>query len=241
MPTSRRVFLTAEWRDLLMVSYEVDPSCLRARVPPGTELDSFDGKFYISLVGFRFCNTKYRSIFANPLRSEFDEVNLRFYVRRRVGGEIRRGVVFIAEIVPSATVAKVARWFYGENYVQRPMAHSLDREGAGKSVEYRWQESGWCKLRACFSGEPAAAREGNLEQFISEHYWGYSGRPGGVSLEYRVDHVPWKIWTATEAGFEGDPSDLYGNELAPVLKNRPTSAFVAEGSLVTVYDGTKLG
>ena len=241
MPTSRRVFLTAEWRDLLMVSYEVDPSCLRARVPPGTELDSFDGKFYISMVGFRFCNTKYRSIFPNPLRSEFDEINLRFYVRRCVGGEIRRGVVFIAEIVPSTTIAKVARWFYGENYVRRPMEHSLDRDGARKSIEYRWQETGWCKLRACFWGEPAAAQEGHLEQFISEHYWGYSGRPDGASLEYRVDHVPWKIWTATEAGFEGDPSDLYGNELAPVLKNRPTSAFVAEGSLVTVYDGTKLG
>jgi len=174
------------------------------------------------------------------LRSEFDEVNLRFYVRRCVGGEIRRGVVFIAEIVPSTTVAKVARWFYGENYVRRPMAHSLDHEGARKFIEYRWQETGWCKLRACFWGQPATAQEGNLEQFISEHYWGYSGRPEGTSLEYRVDHVPWKIWTATEAGFEGDPSRLYGKELAVILKNPPTSAFVAEGSFVTVYDGTKL-
>lgn len=240
MPTGGQVFLSAEWRDLLMVNYEVDPSCLRAYVPTGTELDSFDGNFYISLVGFRFCNTKYRSILPNPLRSEFDEVNLRFYVRRRVHGEIRRGVVFIAEIVPSITVAKVARWFYGENYVRRPVEHSLDREGAKKSIEYRWRESDWCKLHACFLGEPGLAQEGSLEQLISEHYWGYSRRPDGTSLEYRVEHVPWKIWTATEAGFEGDPSDLYGKELAATLENPPTSALVAEGSFVTVSDGMKL-
>ena len=241
MPRSEQIFLTAEWRDLLMLNYEIAPALLQKRVPHGTELDSFEGKTYVSLVGFRFRNTKYRSLFPNPFRSEFEEVNLRFYVRRTTGNEIRRGVVFISEIVPSVTVAKVARWIYGENYVRRPMEHRLDCDSEEKSIEYRWQApSGWCRLHSRFSGEPAIPREGSLDQFISEHYWGYSAQKDGISLEYRVDHMPWRIWSASEAGFTGDPSDLYGRELASVLKNSPASAFVAEGSIVTVYDAVKL-
>jgi len=241
MPQAGKIFLTAEWQDVLILNYEVDPAWLRAYVPPGTELDSFDGKTYISLVGFRFRNTKYRSLIPIPFHAEFDEVNLRLYVRRSADGEIRRGVVFIAEIVPSAIVARAARWFYSENYVRRPMEHHVEREATPKTVEYRWQEGpGWCELYARFSGELTHPQKGSLQQFISEHYWGYSSQKNGTSLEYRVDHIPWKIWTASDAGFSGDASPLYGKELAAILKNAPASAFVAEGSLVTVYDGVKL-
>jgi uncharacterized protein YqjF (DUF2071 family) len=241
MPQTGRLFLTAEWRDLLILNYQVDPAQLRAYVPPGTELDSFAGRTYLSLVGFRFCKTKYRSFFSIPFHSEFEEVNLRIYVRRSVSGEIRRGVAFIAEIVPSFVVAKAARWFYGENYMRRPITHRVECQATPKSVAYRWQEAaGWCELSALFRGQPAHPQEGSLEQFISEHYWGYSGQKDGTSLEYRVDHVPWKIWTAWHAGFCGDASNLYGKELSAVLRNPPASAFVAEGSLVTVYDGGKL-
>ena len=224
-----------------MLNYEVDRNSLHAYVPPGTELDSFNGVTYVSLVGFRFCKSKYRSVLPIPFHSGFEEVNLRFYVQRESRGEARRGVVFIAEIVPSAIVAAGARWFYGENYVRRPMEHRVDHGGASKSAKYSWREAtGECALSARFSGEPTRPKQGSLQQFISDHYWGYSRQKDGISLEYRVDHVPWKIWTALDAGFSGDPSPLYGPEFSAVLKNPPASAFIAEGSFVTIYDGVKL-
>src|SRR5260370_15712914 len=117
MSPPKRVFLSAEWRDLVMLNYEVEPGLLKRYVPPGTTLDSFQRRTYISLVGFRFCRTKLLGRFPVPFHTDFDEVNLRFYVRRNEGGEDRRGVVFIAEVVPTCAIAATARLIYGENYI----------------------------------------------------------------------------------------------------------------------------
>jgi uncharacterized protein len=241
MSTTGTVFLTAEWRDLVMLNYEVDRRLLDMYVPSGTVLDSFLGKTYVSLVGFRFCRTKLLGSLAFPLHSDFDEINLRFYVRRKEGDENRRGVVFIAEIVPKQAVATMARLIYGENYVCLPMKHHICTDSSKKKVEYQWQvKNQWCYLTAQVMGAPELPREGSLEQFITEHYWGYSTQRGGGSLEYHVSHVPWQVWVSTTAGFEGDVSDLYGIELSRVLQGHPSSAFIADGSPVTVFKGRKL-
>jgi uncharacterized protein YqjF (DUF2071 family) len=241
MSERRTVFLTAEWRDLVLLNYEVDPRLLEKFVPRGTVLDSFAGKTYVSLVGFRFCSTKLFGFLAIPLHSNFDEVNLRFYVRHRDGDENRRGVVFIAEIVPKRAVATMARLLYGENYTRLPMKHKICTEGSKKTVIYQWEvKSQWCQLTAQTEGAPELPREGSLEQFITEHYWGYSPRGRGRALEYHVSHVPWKVWACTSAGFEGDASGLYGLELARVLQGRASSAFIADGSQVSVSKGNKL-
>src|SRR3989442_11688234 len=139
MSRTKTVFLWAEWRDLVMLNYEVDPRSLDKSVPCGTVLDSFLGKTYVSLVGFRFCRTKLFGSLAVPLHSDFDEVNLRFYVRRKEGDENRRGVVFIAEIVPKQAVATVARLLYGGNYVCLAIKHPLFTEGCTKAGKFSWQ------------------------------------------------------------------------------------------------------
>ena len=241
MSPTRTVFLTAEWRDLVMLNYEVDPRLLDKYVPSGTVLDSFLGKTYVSLVGFRFCCTKLFGSFAVPLHSDFDEVNLRFYVRRKEGDEHRRGVAFIAEVVPKQAVATVARLLYGENYLCLPMKHQICTEGSKKTAKYQWQvKNQWCQLTAQAIGAPELPQEGSLEQFITEHYWGYSAQRSGGSVEYHVSHAPWQVWVSTTAGFEGDASLLYGDELSHVLQGHPSSAFIADGSEVTVFRGYKL-
>jgi uncharacterized protein YqjF (DUF2071 family) len=128
-----RVFLSAEWRDLMMLNYEVDPRILREYVPRGVELDAFDGRTFVSLVGFRFLRTKLYGFLTVPFHSNFDEVNLRFYVRRRGGGEERRGVVFIRELVPRVAIARFARLMYGEKYDACPIEHRIERNAAGIS------------------------------------------------------------------------------------------------------------
>jgi uncharacterized protein YqjF (DUF2071 family) len=241
MPRPGKIFLSAEWRNLLMLNYEVDPACLQQYVPAGTELDSFQGKTYLSLVGFRFCRTKLLGTIAIPFHAEFEEINLRFYVRRSTGGETRRGVVFIAEIVPKRAIAFIARLFYGENYVRRPMAHRVLSKDSKMEAEYSWRSGNqWCKLQAHAAGVPSQPLEGGLEQFITEHYWGYSRQPDSGTVEYHVAHIPWKVWNASHAEFSGDAHDLYGDELSQLLTKAPASAFIADGSPIEVLWGRTL-
>jgi uncharacterized protein YqjF (DUF2071 family) len=240
MSQSKRVFLFAEWRDLVILNYEVEPRLLTHYVPLGTSLDSFMGRTYISLVGFRFCHTKLFGYLSVPFHTDFDEVNLRFYVRRKDGADDRRGVVFIAEVVPRRAIATMARLVYGENYKCLPMKHRIDTELLKKTAEYQLQISDQrCSLSAQAVGLPARPAEGSLEQFITEHYWGYSAQRTGGSVEYHVEHVPWQVWATTKAGFEGDASTLYGRELATIIQRQPDCAFMAEGSPVVVYTGKR--
>jgi uncharacterized protein YqjF (DUF2071 family) len=241
MSEAKRVFLSAEWRDLVMLNYEVEPGLLNPYVPPGTTLDSYQGRTYVSLVGFRFCHTKLLGRIPVPFHVNFDEVNLRFYVHRKEGLDDRRGVVFIAEVVPRCAIATTARLLYGENYKYLPMRHRIEAEKSSARAEYQWQIGDhWCTLSAQTVGVSAQPQEGSLEQFITEHYWGYSALRTGGCVEYHVSHVPWQVRATTQAGFEGEAGTLYGYELATVLRRPPDCAFVADGSPVVVFRGNRI-
>ena len=134
---SRPVFLTAYWRHLIMLNYRADPELLRPYVPAGVCLDFEGGETFVSLVGFHFGKTRVLGI-PVPGHGNFEEFNLRFYVRCETAGEVRRGVSFISEIVPRRAIAWVANWAYNERYAAHPMRH-VDSIGAdGGQVEYGW-------------------------------------------------------------------------------------------------------
>jgi hypothetical protein len=236
-----RVFLTAEWRNLVLLNYEVDPALISPFVPWGVELDYWNSRVFLTLVGFQFLKTRVCGL-AVPFHSNFDEVNLRFYVRRDAGGgETRRGVVFIKEIVPRPAITFVARKVYNENYVTLPMAHDISAANGGVNATYRWRHDGaWSELSLATQGGPEPLRESSLEQFIAEHFWGYSVQRDGGSVEYRVEHPSWRVWQAGEAEFRGKVEKLYGGEFAAVLRRKPASAFLAEGSAVRVMRGRRL-
>jgi uncharacterized protein len=236
-----KTFLTAEWRHLAMLNYEVDARLLLPYVPVGTELDRWGGKIFVSLVGFLFLKTKLFGVVPIPMHSNFEEVNLRFYVRREVNGEVRRGVVFIREIVPRRAIAFVARTFYNENYVALPMGHEVRFVGDSLKVAYRWRSGRrWNEINLETEANPEVPREGSIEQFITEHYWGYAAQPNGDCMEYRVSHPSWRVWQVRKAAFEGDAEGLYGKDMAALLERQPESAFLAEGSSVTVMRGRKI-
>jgi uncharacterized protein YqjF (DUF2071 family) len=224
-----------------MLNYEVEASLLLPFVPVGTELDRFEGKIFVSLVGFRFLKTKLFGLLPIPMHSNFDEVNLRFYVRRQAGSEMRRGVVFIREVVPRRAIAFVARTFYNENYVALRMAHEIRPVGDNSlRVAYRWRGKGWNEINLETVGNPELPGGGSVEQFITEHYWGYAAQPDGGCVEYRVTHPSWRVWQVRQSAFEGDAKTLYGEDMAAVLRGKPHSAFLAEGSPVTVMRGRRL-
>ena len=243
MPAPRPVFLTAEWRSLAMVNYEVDPAVLGRLVPAGTELDDFGGRVFVSMVGFLFLKTRICGL-PIPWHVNFEEVNLRFYVRRRVPGEDgwRRGAVFIGEMVPRFAIAAVARLLYNEPYAARPMRHRVAPSADSHEAEYQWRHADrWQTLSVTGAGgEPEAVVPGSEEEFITEHYWGYNKQRDGGTMEYAVEHPRWRIWNGKDYRFDGDVAALYGPEFVPFLAARASSAFLVEGSPVSVRQGRRL-
>jgi uncharacterized protein YqjF (DUF2071 family) len=226
-----------------MLNYEVDPAVLAPLVPTGTVLDLWRGRALVSVVGFRFAGTRVLGV-AVPWHRSFEEVNLRFYVRRPVaGGEARRGVVFVRELVPRAAIAVLARLAYNEPYRSVPMrsqAPSEPVEAPGR-ITYEWRTgSRWRSLAATAVGAPAAPPAGSEGTFITEHYWGYTRQRNGATVEYEVSHPTWRVWCATDPALSADVIDLYGRQFAAPLSRPPVSALIAEGSAVAVYPPRRL-
>ena len=228
-------FLTAEWRDLLMLSYEVDPAVLAPYVPAGTEIDTFCGRTFVSLVGFRFLNTRVLGL-PIPFHRNFEEINLRFYVRRVEKGEVRRGVVFIREIVPRSLIAFTARQLYEESYLCLPTRHEI-----GERVSYGFRSRrAWHELSCSPEGECRLPAPGSEEEFIAEHYYGYTKRRDGGTSAYRVAHPQWRVRRGAAPRLEWDVAAVYGEAFVPFLSRTPASAFIAEGSAVTVSRGCRI-
>jgi uncharacterized protein len=236
-------FLTAEWRYLLMLNYEVDPAVLSPFLPDGTELDLWEGHAMASVVGFLFDQTRVKGL-AVPFHTQFEEINLRFYVRRQVGEETRRGVTFVKEIVPRGWIARIARWFYGEKYVALPTRRTIEQQDGRLCpeglVEYTWRyHRRLNRLGGLALGDPLPLEPGTEAEFICEHYWGYTRLGSNKTGEYKVEHPAWRIWQIAQPYLLCDIKEFYGAEFEPFLRHRPRSAFLAEGSKVAVYGKEK--
>lgn len=192
-----KTFLKAEWRKLAMVNYAVDPEVLQPYVPYGTELDLFNDTCYVSLVGFRFVNTRVKG-FRIPYHVNFEEVNLRFYVRYKDGHEWKRGVVFFREIVPRRALTFIANTIYKEKYATMPMGNTCSFEGGCVIVEYTWRKGKWHSIRVNCSADPQPITPGSEEEFITEHYWGYTKITNNSTSEYGVEHPRWEVYPMKE-------------------------------------------
>lgn len=235
MTPAERPFLTAEWRNLLMINFAVDPKFLAPLVPAGTVLDAHAGVTFVSLVAFRFLGTRVLGL-PIPFHRNFEEMNLRFYVRRELPTEVRRAVVFIKEIVPRWAIACLARALYNEPYATLPMRNRVG--GDPPQLEYGWRIGGeWLSLRARAHGIGAVPDPRSVEAFITEHYWGYTRQRDGCTLEYRVEHPRWRVWSS-ELSDLPDLEGCYGKEMTHAL-GRPKSTMVADGSPVRVMRGRR--
>jgi len=227
-------FLTAEWRKLALANYEVDPDLLQSYVPAKTELDLWQGRCYASLVGFMFKNVRLRGI-KIPFHVNFEEVNLRFYVRFKEEGKWKRGVVFVSEIVPKPAISIVANLLYREHYETMPMRHKWKLDGPEMEVQYQWKNKGeWYnfEVKADKSSVPIAV--GSEAEFITEHYWGYTEHPSRRTIEYQVTHPRWEQYAVHDFKVEADFGKLYGEEFAFLSESFPTSVILAEGSPITI-------
>lgn len=243
----KRVFLSARWQALAMVNFAIDPALLAPLVPRGTTLDFFGGVAYVSVVGFLFRDTRVLGV-PVPGHVHFEEVNLRFYVQRSVGHEVRRGVCFVKELVPRWAIATVAKWSYNEPYVALPMRHEVDeskllamQDKGRHELAFEWKHAGtWQGFRVRTTGSREVIEPGTLPEFISEHYWGYTRQRDGGTVEYEVEHPRWNAWPAEHVGWSGGVPGFYGEPWSRALAQPASSAFVADGSAVKVFKPTRI-
>ena len=232
-------FLKAEWRKLAIANYVVDQKILAKYLPAGTELDLWKGKCYLSVVGFMFVNTRILG-FKIPWHINFEEVNLRFYVKRLENGEWKRGVVFIKEIVPKWALTFIANTVYNENYETLPMEHSWNIENDKRTVEYKWKKQGkWNSLSITASVEKFSIDTNSETEFITEHYWGYAKVNEKKSNEYEVTHPKWEAYRVSDYKIAVDFKTAYGKEFEFLSSTKPVSVMLAEGSEITV-EGKKV-
>jgi uncharacterized protein YqjF (DUF2071 family) len=232
------VFLSAEWRKLALVNYEVDPALLQSYLPHKTELDLWNSTCYVSLVGFMFLNTKLKGI-KIPFHSDFEEVNLRFYVRHHDANtkEGKRGVVFIKEIVPKPALTFVANTIYKENYETMPMKHSWIEKDKELIAEYLWKSKRWNTLRIIADANAVSIGESSEEEFITEHYWGYTKISESKSSEYQVEHPHWNVYPVRNTFVDVDFEEVYDERFKILNRQKPKSVFLAEGSPIAVRSG----
>ncbi|GAB3922351.1 YqjF family protein [Mucilaginibacter myungsuensis] len=236
-----KTFLKAQWINLVMINYEVDPFILQPHLPPGTVLDTWEGKTLVSMVGFMFKDTSVLGI-KWPFHITFEEVNLRFYVRYFDGKEWKRGAVFISEIVPKHMIAIIANTLYNEHYSAMPMKHevyAVDEQHT--NYNYQWKYKGrWNQLGAIVDNARSPIQPGSAEEFIFEHYWGYNKLTETTTIEYQVEHPSWNIGRVTDFVFDADIACLYGEAFVPYLTKPPISAYFADGSEIGVRMGAKI-
>ncbi len=238
-------FLSADWRKLIMMQYEVEPSILQGRLPAGLELDLFEGRCYVSLIGFLFDRVRLLGV-PPPFHTRFEEVNLRYYVRRPMpDGSYRRGVVFLREIVPKPMITLVARALYGEAYATAPTRHRWSSQGPDAravrhgqlplEIEYEWKHrSRWQQLAVRAGNTRSPMATDSLEEFITEHYWGYTPRRGGGTAEYAVEHARWEVFPIREYRVACNFGSLYGPDFAHLADHTPDHILLAEGAPVHI-------
>jgi len=229
----KKTFLTAEWRKLILVNYVIDPAILKKLLPYKTELDLWEGKCYVSLVGFMFLNTKVKGC-KFPGHINFEEVNLRYYIKHHNGDEVRRGVGFIKEIVPKPLITSIARTIYKEPYQTLPMKHSWSQENE-LNVEYSWKlENNWNSVSVKAEISPFSFKEKSEADFITEHYWGYTRINNAKTNEYEVKHPSWKIYNVLDSMISVDFEASFGTDFEFLNHQQPISVMLAEGSKISV-------
>ncbi|OYX85189.1 MAG: hypothetical protein B7Y83_05590 [Flavobacteriales bacterium 32-34-25] len=233
-------FLTANWNNLALINYEINPKMLSKYLPKGTEIDLWNNKCYVSLVGFMFNETKVLG-FKIPFHTNFEEVNLRFYVKRFENGEWKRGVVFIKEIVPKTAITFIANTLYKEHYQTNKMRHAVNKNGFSRTFVYEWKnDNKWNSIQLETKLDHSAIELKSEAEFITEHYFGYTKCDENTTFEYEVTHPRWEQLEVLKYNIDIDFEKTYGTDFGLLQNQKPNSVFLAKGSKITVENKRKI-
>ncbi len=226
-------FLRANWENLIMANYEMEPAALEPYLPKGVELDFYNNKTYVSLVGFMFKKT---SLFGVPIPffGSFEEINLRFYVRKIEDGKIKKGVVFINETVPFKIVALLANKLYKEHYISIPTKNSIEI-AEHKQIKYEWKiNDKWNSIAVKSDTNKYTIEKATIEEFIFERYFGFTKISASSTQEYQIRHPKWMTHKMLDTHVDCDFKSMYGDAFSGLSNQTPDSIILAEGSQVSV-------
>lgn len=216
-------------------NYEVDPYILRPYLPFGTELESFNGKHYVSLVAFRYCQTKLLNIKV-PFHTMFEEINLRFYVKREVKpGVWRSEVAFTKLFFPKTALTLVAKHIYKENYETVKMRHEWREEGSNLITNYGLKNDRWHNFELLSDKEVTGVVSGSDDEFFSKHFWGTSQIDDKSSTLYKIEHPEWLVHPVKDSSITFDFGKVFGKDFAHLTNEEPNSVQLYDGSEVVVY------
>jgi uncharacterized protein YqjF (DUF2071 family) len=228
-----RTFLKASWENLIMANYEIEPSILEPYLPKGVELDFFNNKTYVSLVGFMFNKTRLFGV-PIPFFGSFEEINLRFYVRKVENRKIKKGVVFINETVPFKVVALLANKLYKEHYISIPTKNTIDIT-EHKHIKYEWRvDNKWNSIAVKSDTDKYKIEQATIEEYIFERYFGFTKLSNFSSQEYKINHPKWMINKVLNTHINCDFRTMYGDAFLVLNNQKPDSVLLAEGSQVSV-------
>lgn len=233
-------FLTAQWKNLALINYEIEAKILEKYLPKGTEIDFYNGKCYVSLVGFIFQDTRLLGL-KIPFHVNFEEVNLRFYVKRFENKEWKRGVVFIKEIVPKHALTFVANTIYKEHYQTLPMKHVISSSEETTDFTYKWKlDNKWNSIHITAKNDLLPIEENSEAEFICEHYFGYTKFNESTTFEYEVKHPLWEQYEVIETEIDVDLKKVYGNDFTHLKNKKPCSVILLKGSEISVENKRKI-
>lgn len=227
-------FLKAQWENLALINYEIDHEILKNYIPKGTEIELWNGKCYVSLVGFMFKNVKLLGL-KIPFHINFEEVNLWFYVKSFENNEWKRGVVFIKEIVPKQALTFVANTIYKEHYQTLSMKHSIQESTDSTEFTYEWKTANkWNSILIETEKNETEIEINSEAEFITEHYFGYTKINENKTFEYEVKHPKWQQLKVINTKIDVDFKATYRKEFEFLENQKPVSVLLAIGSEISV-------
>jgi uncharacterized protein len=229
-----KLFLSAKWENLILITYDVDPGVLEPHMPHGLELDIANGRAFVSLVAFNFIDTRVKG-FKIPFHVNFPEINLRFYVKNKM----KRGVIFISEFVPRLAISFIANKFYNEKYRIAKMKSSSILTNSKILLEHKIllnKKEYFIAIEA--DNSPYLPEINSIEHFFKEHQWGFGTSRTGKTLIYKVEHPFWEIFPVIKFDQNFDFGAIYGNQWEFLNEKQPYNIICAKGSAVKVFEGS---
>ena len=230
-----RIFLKANWLRLASANYVVDPSILEKHIPNGTVLEAHNGKYFVSLVAFRYCETRLLNVRV-PYHNIFEEINLRFYVKREITpGNWRSEVAFTKLFFPKTALTLVAKHIYKENYETKKMRHNWSDNGNELFTSYGLKKNRWHSFDLVSDKKSSPIFSNTSEDFFSKHYWGTSKINRKSCTIYKIDHPVWESHKVLRSNISFDFNTVFGAEFKHLTNTEPDSTHLFNGSKVLVH------
>ncbi|MDC0257422.1 DUF2071 domain-containing protein [Crocinitomicaceae bacterium] len=220
---------------MISANYVVDPEFIKKYIPKGTELELFEGKCYVSLVAFLYSNTKLMKV-PVPFHRKFEEINLRLYVKRKIGeNEWRSEVAFPKLFFPKRAVSIVANTIYKEKYETRRMNHSWSEDSEYLHTRYGIKKGDWHNINVVTNKQAEPIAPNTPEHLFSKHYWGTAQINNEKCTVYEVDRSEWNIYKTVDSDISFDFASVFGSDFHALTNLEPESVQLFDGSPVTVY------